>query len=186
MPILTNAALETLMLDPTIRKGQFIRLDSKTEARATVKSRTTSEPFAAVFDTSKVWKINSRTVQLRVDYQNAVNGRREKEGLEKNFQSKGTYGEVENDTLVRKPDGSFNVRVYHVKHPDDSVRWLRDDGTELSPDLVARLKAEFLPKPKPEGEGKQGLENAVQPLDFKPESILALRMAGVDYIMAHV
>ena len=96
------------------------------------------------------------------------------------------YGEVENDTLVRKADGSFNVRVYHVKHPDDSVRWLRDDGTELSPDLVARLKAEFLPKPKPEGEGKQGLENAVQPLDFKPESILALRMAGVDYIMAHV
>lgn len=185
MPILTNAALETLMLDPTIRKGQFIRLDSKTAARALVKSRKTSEPFAAIFGTSKVWKINSRNVQLRVNYTNAVNGRREKEGLEDNFQSKGTYGEVENDTLVRKPDGSFNVRVYHVKHPDDSVKWVRDDGTELSPDLVARLKAEFLPAPK-DGEGRQGLDNEVKPLDFKPESILAFRMAGTDYIMAHV
>lgn len=185
MPILTNAALETLMLDPTIRRGQFIRLDSKTLAKATVKSRMTSEPFAAVFGTSKVWKINSRNVQLRVNYEKSVNGRREKEGLDANFKSQGTYGEVENDTLVRKSDGSFNVRVYHVKHPDDSVKWVRDDGTELTPDLVARLKAEFLPKPK-EGEGKQGLENEVQPLDFKPESILAFRMAGEDYIMAHV
>ena len=186
MPILTNAALETLMLDPSIRKGQFIRLDSKTLARGLVKSRTTLESFASVFGTSKVWKINSRNVQLRVDYQNAVNGRREREGKEGDFKSQGTYGLVENDTLVRKADGSFNVRVYHVKHPDDTVKWVRDDGTELSPALVARLKAEFLPKPKPEGEGKQGLENEVKPLDFMPESILAFRMAGTDYIMAHV
>lgn len=185
MPVLTNAALETLLLDPTIRRGQFIRLDSKTLVRGTVKSRTTSEPFASVFGTSKVWKINSRNVQLRVDYQNAVNGRREREGKEKNFQSQGTYGEVENDTLVRKADGSFNVRVYHVKHRDDTVKWVRDDGTELSPALVASLKAEFLPQSK-EGEGKQGLENKVQPLDFKPDSILAFRMAGMEYVMAHV
>lgn len=183
--ILTNAALETLMLDPTIRKGQFIRLDSKTVAKTTVKSRKTLEPFALVFGTSKVYKINSRNVQLRCNYEDSVNGRREKEGKAGDFQSQGTYGQVENDTLVRKADGSFNVRVYHVKHPDDSVKWVREDGTELSPDLVARLKAEFLPAPK-DGEGKQGLENAVQPLDFKPESILAFRMAGTDYILAHV
>ena len=184
MPVLTNAALETLMLDPSIRRGQFIRLDSKTAARALVKSRTTGESFASIFGTSKVWKINSRNVQLRVDYQNAVNGRREREGLEKNFQSEGTYGEVQNDTLVRKADGSFNVRVYHVKHPDDTVKWVRDDGTELTPDLVSRLKAEFLPVQK--DSPKQGLENEVKPLDFKPDSILAFRMAGVEYIMAHV
>lgn len=184
MPVLTNAALETLMLDPSIRRGQFIRLDSKTAARALVKSRTTGESFASIFGTSKVWKINSRNVQLRVDYQNAVNGRREREGLEKNFQSEGTYGEVQNDTLVRKADGSFNVRVYHVKHPDDTVKWVRDDGTELTPDLVSRLKVEFLPVQK--DSPKQGLENEVKPLDFKPDSILAFRMAGVEYIMAHV
>lgn len=186
MPILTNAALETLLLDPSLRKGQFIRLDSKTEARATVKSRTTLEPFASVFGTSKVWKINSRSVQIGVNYEDAVNRRLRKEGEEANFKSEGTYGEVENNTIVRKADGSWNMRVYHVQHPDDTVRWVRDDGTELSPDLVARLKAEFLPKPKPEGTGKQGLDNQVMPLDFKPESILAIRMAGVDYIMAHV
>jgi hypothetical protein len=186
MPILTNAALETLMLDPTLRKGQFIRLDSKTAARGTVKSRITGEAFASVFGSAKVWKINSRNVQIRIDYENAVNGRREREGMEGDFKSEGTYGDVQNGTLVRKADGTFNLRVYHVKHPDDSVRWVRDDGTELSPALVARLKAEFLPKPKPEGEGKQGLDNEVKPLDFKPESILAFRMAGTDYIMAHV
>lgn len=184
MPVLTNAALETLMLDPSIRRGQFIRLDSKTAARALVKSRTTGESFASIFGTSKVWKINSRNVQLRVDYQNAVNGRREREGKEKDFQSEGTYGEVQNDTLVRKADGSFNVRVYHVKHPDDTVKWVRDDGTELTPALVSRLKVEFLPVQK--DSPKQGLENEVKPLDFKPESILAFRMAGVEYIMAHV
>lgn len=185
MPILTHRELETLLLDPNLRKGQFIRLDSKTQARALVKSRTTGGSFATVFNSGKVWKINSRNVQLRVDYENAVNSRRDREGKESDFKSKGTYGEVENNTIVRKEDGSYNVRVYHVKHPDDSVRWVRDDGTELSPELVARLKVEFLPPPKKES-ATQALDNEVQPLDFKPESILAFRMAGTDYIMAHV
>lgn len=184
MPILTNSQLETLLLDPTLRKGQFIRLDSKTKARALVKSRVTSEPFAAVFGTSTVWKINSRNVQIRIDYENAVNGRREREGKEADFQSQGTYGDLENGTIVRKADGSYNVRVYHVKHPEDSVRWVRDDGTELSADLVKRLKAEYLPAQK--DSPKQDLENEVKPLDFLPSSILAFRMSGVDYIMARV
>lgn len=182
--ILTNAGLETLLLDPNLRKGQFIRLDSKTLARATVKSRLTSEPFAAIFGTSKVWKINSRQVQIGVDYAKVVNARREREGKEADFKSEGTYGEMEGLALLRMKDGGFQVRVFHVKHPDDKVRWVRDDGTELSPELVARLKAEFLPPHKESP--KQDLENEVQPLNFKPESILAMRIAGTEYIMAHV
>lgn len=182
--ILTYANLESILLNPDIRKGQFIRLDSKTEARATKKSRVTSESFESLFGTSKIFKINSRTVQIGVSYESAVNGRREKEGMESNFVSAGTYGDVENNTIVRKSDGSWNMRVYHVKHNDDNVIWVREDGTELDDILVTRLKAEYLPIPKTSD--KQGLDNQVMPLDFKPSSIIGFRMDGEDYLMAHI
>lgn len=184
MAVLTNSGLESLLLDLDSKAGQFIRLDSKTLVKGTVKSRTTLEPFASVFGTAKVWKINSRQVQIGLDYQKVVNTRREREGKEADFKSEGTYGEMETKCLLRREDGSFQMRVYHVKHPDDKVRFVRDDGTELSPVLVERLKSEFMP-PKKESP-KQDLENEVQPLNFKPESILALRISGMEYVMAHV
>lgn len=183
--ILTYGELEKIMLSPELPKGQFIRLDSRTEAKATVKSRKTLESFEKVFGCQKVYKINSRQVQLKVDYENAVNGRREKEGLEGDFKSQGTYGTVENNTIVRKNEDQWYLRVFHVKNPLDKVKWVRDNGEELTPDLVKRLENEFLPLPK-EGKGKQELENEVKPLNFKSDSILAIRMNGVEYIMARV
>ena len=187
MNLLTNNDLETLLLDLQGKPATFVRLESKTKARATVKSRTTLEPFYSVFGTDTVWKVDSRTVLLNASYEKVVNRRREKEGLEGDFESKGTYGNMIGKCLIEKDDGAKNVRFYYIPRKDDVARWVRADGTLLSPDLVERLKKEFLPVQK-EGSGRQGLEsaNAFRPLDFKMESIRSLRMKGVEYIMAGV
>ena len=184
--LLTNSALETLLHGMEGKPAQFVRLETKTKARAIKSSRITSEPFYDVFKTDTVWKVDSRTVLLNAKYENVVNSRRAKEGVSADFKSQGTYGEMDGKCLIRKDDGAVNVRTYYMKNADDKAIWLRADGTELSPELVARLKAEFLPPKK--SNPKQGLseENEFHVMDFKMESIRGLRVAGTEYIMAGV
>lgn len=184
--ILTRPDFENLLVKMDKENaGQKIRLESRTQARANKKSRDTSEAFASVFGTSTVWKITSSNYRIGCDYEKVVNAHRDREGLEKDFKSQGTYGEMETRTLLRKEDGTFQMRVFVDKDDVPSVRWVRDDGTELSPALVSRLKAEFLP-PRKDDAKKQGVEDVVKPRNFACESILGFRLAGVEYTMARV
>lgn len=108
--LLTNNDLESLLLDLEGKPATFVRLESKTIARATVKSRVTLEPFASVFGTDTVWKLDSRTVLLNASYEKVVNRRREAAGLEADFKSEGTYGAMIGKCLIEKKDGAKNVR----------------------------------------------------------------------------
>lgn len=184
--ILTRPELEALLIRMDKENaGQNIRMESKTVGRATKNSRTTGESFESVFQCAKVWKIASQTFQVGCDYEKVVNAHRAKEGLEKDFKSEGTYGEMETRTLLRKDDGSFQMRVFSNGVDASKNRWVRDDGTELTPDLVARLRAEFLPIRKEEAP-KQGVEKTVQPRNFAPDSIIGFRVAGMEYVMARI
>jgi hypothetical protein len=184
--LLTNNQLEILLKELEGKPATFVRLESKTVARANVKSRKTLEPFASIFGTDTVWKIDSRSMLLNVDYERVVNRRRVESGLAADFKSEGTYGKMEGKCILHSDKGDKQVRLYHVAHHNDNARWVRADGTELSPELVSRLKSEFLPERKPSA--KQGLEGpkSFLPLNFKMESIKSLRMKGVEYIMAGV
>jgi hypothetical protein len=184
--ILTTPDFEALLVKMDKENaGQKIRMETRTKARAIQKSRDTLEPFASIFGTSTVWKITSSNYRVGCDYEKVVNAHRDREGKEKDFKSEGTYGIMETRTLLRKDDGSFQMRVFIDKDDVPVVRWVRDDGTELSPNLVSRLKAEFLPPRKDDGK-KQEVEDVVKPRNLACESILGFRLAGVEYTMARV
>lgn len=166
------------------QRARFARLESRTQGRATVKSRITQESFASVFGTDSVWKLDDRTVLLNCTYEQVVNRRRVQEGKDADFKSEGTYGNLIGKCLLRlDKDGSMQVRTYHVKHRHDKSVWVKADGTPLTPELVNRLKAEFLPLP---GKSvKQGLDNEFKVMNFKLDSIRSLTMGGVKYIIQH-
>jgi hypothetical protein len=182
--ILTTPDLEALLfkLDKE-NAGQGIRMESRTIARGRKTSSVTGESKWEVFGSENIWKISSQNYKIGQDYENVVNIRRDREGVEGEFKSQGTYGNMEARTILRMKDGSFQMRVFVEGTDKSKNRWVRDDGTELSPELVARLKAEFLP-PRKDESPKQGIEKTVKPRNFAVDSILSFRAAGVDYIMA--
>lgn len=166
------------------QRARFARVESRTIGRANVKSRTTLESFSSVFGTDSVWKLDDRVVLINCDYSKVVNRRRVAEGKEADFEAAKSYGNLIGKCLYRlDKDNSVQVRTYHVKHRHDRSVWVKADGTPLSPELVARLKSEFLP---PRGKSvKQGLDNEFKVMNFKMESIRSLTMGGVKYIVQH-
>lgn len=180
----SHDALQFILKSLDGQRARFARVESRTIGRATVKSRTTLEPFADVFGTDSVWKLDDRTVLINCDYSKVVNRRRVAEGKEADFVAAKSYGNLIGKCLYRlDKDGSMQVRTYHVKHRHDKSVWVKADGTPLEPKLVARLKSEFLPAKG--GSVKQGLDNEFKVMNFKMESIRSLTMGGVKYIVQH-
>ena len=115
---------------------------------STVKSRINSaDKFEDVFNTSCIIKWTEMNVQYNTIYENAVNNRREKEGLERNFKSQGMkYGEfIEGSRiLLKKGDGEdakYYVRVYVIKSKlGKSVKYTKANGTPLTENEVKRFE----------------------------------------------
>lgn len=178
--------LVTLLQGLKGSRARFVRLESKTLARATKKSRATLEPFSTVFGCAEIYKIDSRNLLINAAYERVVNRRREASGLDADFQSEGTYGAMDGLCLLTREDGSKQMRTYHLPSKRDNSRWVKSDGTDLTEKEIARLKTEFLPVPSENK--KQGLDSdkTFRPLNFKLESIRGIKIDGQDYILAGV
>src|ERR1035437_929580 len=152
--IITSIQLANILKSLEGQRAYFTKMLTQTVADTNVKSRLTLEPIQEVFGCDKIYKLDNRNLLINASYESMVRIRQEKAGIadpDKPFVSKkpkGNLSEPIGKCLLRRPDGSMLVRTYNVKHKNNNARWVRPDGSELTPNEVDRLKAEFLPPKK--------------------------------------
>jgi hypothetical protein len=124
-------------------------------------------------------------VQLNWGYENAVNGRLEKQGDERTFVAeKLPYGEwvkdMENKVILYKDE--YYLRAYKMNGAMYDAEYFVD-GIPATAEQVALLKAKESAAKKPSNtQAVEGLvENQVKPFNIKFTNILELRVNGVVY-----
>jgi hypothetical protein len=156
---------------------------------STVKSRVTSVPFIDQFGTACILKWKEQTVQINVIYENSVNNKKEKDGQERDFKSKGmNYGEFIPGSRIliqkgEKEDTKYYVRVYLTNsNLGEKIKYTKANGKELTPKELKIFKSEF-ESVKAEKVKSQGLdyEDASKPVNYSINSIRQINMYGKSY-----
>ena len=193
MKDITRADLFALLLAET---GSAVRVGMKTitniipgKSSVTKKHRVTGKTFEEVWGTSLILKHSSKTVQINVNYEDAVNGRKENQGQEADFKTQGLkYGEfVEGSKILIKyeKDGvvKYYIRVYeHNAKLGKKNEYQRSTGKKLTKKEEKDLKVNFLPI-KSEEVKPQGLEyvDAVKPVNYGFDTIIEFSMNKEKY-----
>lgn len=193
METITKKDLFALLLAESGKSAKMIGLHTTTNIipnkGSTVKSRVTSIPFIEQFGSSLILKWSEQTVQINTIYENSVNNRREKEGLEADFKAKelpfGEYVEGSRILIKHEKDGEtvYYVRVYLTNsNLGTKVKFTNAQGKELSDKLVKIFKEEFM-SIKKETVKSQGLDykEASKPVTYSFDSIKQINMNGSEY-----
>lgn len=127
------------------QNGAFYGFETITEPKMNKKSRATGLPFEG----GKVTCHSTFSAMLGVSYENAVNNERERNGEERDFSAMKPFGKhyVDGSKWLMAADKDES-RFYVAMDKVGGVKktWLCD-GKEMTPEAVADLKENFLPKP---------------------------------------
>ena len=160
-----------------INGATFATLHTRTRPKLTKKHRDTKAPCPWT-DVTKAARIN---VCLGHDYESSVNRQRAREGGQTDFEAHElpSWLEVVSYPVLRHA-GSGKLylackveRVYATAYHDET-------GNLIKPADLAG----YLPKPKPSGGGRQDVERAVKHVTYALDSIEAVTMDHVTYIVS--
>ena len=120
------------------------RFETLTEPKLTKKSRATGEPTAF-----KVQVRSRFTASLGVNYENEVNDVREAQGLARDFEAQKPSGKhyVNGTNWLMEADKTPGKFYAALSRFEDRVTEYLIDGAVATPEQVADLKANYLPKP---------------------------------------
>lgn len=153
----------------------------------TTKNRTSKIPFMDEWMCSMLLKYSTKTVQINVNYEDAVNGRKEKQEQEADFKSQGMkYGAfVEGSRILihDEANGKYYIRVYETNSKlGKKNEYKTPQGKVLTKDEAKNLKENYLPVKKEEVKS-QGLDytDAVKPVNYAFDSIMQININGEQY-----
>lgn len=186
---MTTKGLRDKLLELTGKRAYFVTIQTKTDARAKVKSRVTLEPIQQVYGTTTIYKVAKRRVLINASYEKMVLKRRAGEGIVDDSWKAGElkWGHpVGQSKCLYQKDDQFYLRVYQLKTGDLGTAYYRDDGTEITDEkLLARLPNEFL---NLQHDGRQGLsaEHKVIVNTYKLESIYAINHDRFNWLVVNI
>jgi hypothetical protein len=157
------------------------------KSSVTTKNRTTKIPFVDEWKCSILLKYATKTVQININYEDAVNGRKEKHGQEADFKSQGlSYGAFVEGSRVLIHDeekGKYYVRVYETNTVlGKKNEYKTPQGKVLTKDQVKNLKENYLPKKKEEVKSQDlDYKDAVKPVNYLFDSIVQINMNDEQY-----
>ena len=161
--------------------GLFCSAEIYTEPKMTVKHRVTGLPCKY----SKVYKVQKITACIGFDYENVVNGRREKEGLDRDFSAgelKGRHHVTRTILESDKDAGQFYMQLFFFRKDFQtfSVYINGADGEEITGNDLDDLKIGFLPKHYENV--SQGVENPILTITPKLENIHVFKCGEFSYM----
>lgn len=139
--------------------------------------RKTNNPYVG-----RVLKYVRTQMQFGYNYENAVNNRLEKMGLERSFKtSERKWGEWVIPNKVATNKGKFYLRFYTMESNTPTEVYYLVDGRLATREEVEAIKS-FMPTPSTSNtQASEGLnEHQVQPREYEVESIRRVRVNGVD------
>jgi hypothetical protein len=177
--------LKILLLNQVGSSAKFISIETLTEPKTLKKSRENSASLEECFKTNKIFKRSKLTVQINASYDNSVNNRREKAGVEEEFESgKLPYGHfVGESKILIEHNGEYYARVFQTNNLNGKTAvYEKTNGQHLSETEVEYLKNNFLSE-KPEFVKSQGLsyEESSKPTNYKLSGIKSVVMDGKEY-----
>lgn len=189
MKVLTEKELVEIFLNKSKKSNETISIKSRTNLKLKKKARSDSKSLLEKFNTNSIYKITENVVQINTIYDNSVNNRREKEDLERDFESeKLPYGEYVGDSrIVFQYNEKYYLRTYQTNSRlGKESKYYRENGTQLSDVEVKILKEDFMSE-LPETIESQGLsyEKSCKPTNYLASGILELCMNDEEYEVKH-
>lgn len=160
--------------------GLFCSAEIYTVPEMTVKHRITKEPCKY----GKVYKVQKITACIGFDYENIVNGRREKEGLDRDFSAQELKGKHHVTRTILESDkiaGQYYLQMFFFRKDFQtfSVYINGDNGEEITGEALEDLKVGFLPKKY--DNVSQGVENPILTITPKLENIHVFKCGDFFY-----
>jgi hypothetical protein len=126
--------------------GCFYGFETITEPKLTKKNRTTKEPTNFVVTIHATF-----SAMLGINYENAVNNHRERNGLERDFVAQKPFGKhyVEGSKYLMQSDKDENKYYLALDKVGGVKKIYLINGREATPEEIEDLKANYLPKVSP-------------------------------------
>lgn len=189
MKLLTHDDFVNLFKNQKNKRCQNVKLKTRKTLTTNKTGRYSGKSLLEEFNSNKIIQEASSTVQINVNYENAVNNRLEKNGEERDFKAQkrswGTYVEGTNDCVVTHKDELYLHCFQTNSLLGKSCKYFREDGSELTEKEIETLKTEFL-KEKREYINSQDLsyQDSAKPTDYSINHITEMTIDGEKYKVA--
>lgn len=161
-----------LMLVESFKGSEFVSLVMQTSYDKKMYKR--NNPFY-----SKIIKYQKLKVNFGFNYQNAINGRRKREGKPDDFQAaKRTWGRKIKGTPFIEHKNMFYLECNVLETLESTL--INIDDVDMSEDEIKKAIAPFL-KSKSVGKSKQGLDNELIYRAIRFDHIAQFKMRGKSY-----
>lgn len=172
--------MELLNIISNVNNNPFVSIETITE----VKMNKRNNPFYG-----RVTKHYSGVVQIGYSYQNSVNNRLEKIGIERDFVADSLpWGEwvkgLENKVLTHK--GEYYLRVYEVNNPQQKPTiTILLDGNEVDAITLKEIQKYIIQKTASAKQTNMGLadEQQTKPRAIKFSNVIKLKCGNFCYNM---
>jgi len=185
MPATTtnNNALAAAVAELNANRASIIGLATATVPKLTKKARSDKRPAADVFGGTLV-KLTCAGVFVNLAYGNIINNRREGEGKAADFtpEARAWGAHREGSRVVVEYRDKLYLAAFFVHSARPRVSYWTVNGDEWTAfDVTPELKADFFPRPRPEG-ARQGLDSPVVYRNYLLSSVVALSHRGTQYV----